>query len=240
MNIALLLRLLTAHLIADFALQPNWLNAGKQRNAHGRPLWLVTHSAVQAVMAWLLSGMWTCWMIPLVIFVTHLAIDYIKTHFTTSGVVPFIIDQLAHIAVIVALWLGVQGSASQVYAWLAPHLANTSLWAIIIAYVIVLKPTSILVMLFTHRWSDAIKNESTSLPDAGKWIGYLERVLIVTFILVGHWEGVGFLLAAKSIFRYGSLSKAKEIKTTEYVLVGTFASFTIAILVGIAASMLIR
>lgn len=40
-------------------------------------------------------------------------------------------------------------------------------------------------------------------------------------------------LAAKSIFRFGELSKSKEIKTTEYVLIGTLASFTIAILTGL-------
>jgi len=63
-------------------------------------------------------------------------------------------------------------------------------------------------------------------------------VLIVTFIMLGHWEGVGFLLAAKSIFRYGSLNKARDIKATEYVLVGTLTSFTIAILIGVAATAL--
>ncbi len=46
-------------------------------------------------------------------------------------------------------------------------------------------------------------------------------------------EAVGFLLAAKSIFRFGELNKAKEIKVTEYVLIGTFASFTIAVVIGI-------
>lgn len=51
---------------------------------------------------------------------------------------------------------------------------------------------------------------------------------------MGSYEGVGFLLAAKSVFRFGELNKAKEIQTTEYVLIGTFASFTIAILTGIA------
>lgn len=60
--------------------------------------------------------------------------------------------------------------------------------------------------------------------------------LILTFVLVGSFEGVGFLLAAKSVFRFGELNKAKEIRTTEYVLIGTFASFTIAILTGIALS----
>jgi hypothetical protein len=57
--------------------------------------------------------------------------------------------------------------------------------------------------------------------------------MILTFVLVGSFEGVGFLLAAKSVFRFGELNKAKEIRTTEYVLIGTFSSFTIAILTGI-------
>ena len=54
---------------------------------------------------------------------------------------------------------------------------------------------------------------------------YIERILILTFVLVGSFEGVGFLLAAKSVFRFGELNKAKEIQTTEYVLIGTFAMF---------------
>ena len=75
-----------------------------------------------------------------------------------------------------------------------------------------------------------------SLPNAGKWIGYIERVFILTFVFVGSFEEIGFLLPAKSVFRFGELSKAKEIRTTEYVLIGTLASFTIAILTGIVVS----
>ena len=47
------------------------------------------------------------------------------------------------------------------------------------------------------------------------------------------------LLAAKSVFRFGELNKAQDIKTTEYVLIGTLASFTVAILVGFATLLLI-
>ena len=57
-----------------------------------------------------------------------------------------------------------------------------------------------------------------------------------SFVLIGNIESVGFLLAAKSVFRFGELNKAKEIRTTEYVLIGTLASFTIAILTGLAVS----
>lgn len=53
-----------------------------------------------------------------------------------------------------------------------------------------------------------------SLPNAGQWIGYIERIMILTFVLVGSFEGVGFLLAAKSVFRFGELNKAKENRTT--------------------------
>ena len=97
-----------------------------------------------------------------------------------------------------------------------------------------LKPSSILLGLFLKQWTPPSFN-SQSLPKAGQRIGYIERILILTFVHVGSFDGVGFLLAAKSVFRFGELNKAKEIQTTEYVLIGTFASFTIAILIGIAS-----
>ena len=77
------------------------------------------------------------------------------------------------------------------------------------------------------------------MPRAGEWIGYIERVLILTFVITGNIEAVGFLLAAKSVFRFGDLNKAKEIKITEYVLLGTLASFTIALLVAFALGSII-
>ena len=44
--------------------------------------------------------------------------------------------------------------------------------------------------------------EQESLQNAGEWIGMLERTLVLLFIVIGHWEAVGFLLAAKSVFRF--------------------------------------
>ena len=93
--------------------------------------------------------------------------------------------------------------------------ASPKWWAILTVYLLILKPTSLLLALFTRQWRELGMN-STSLQNAGQWIGYLERCLILTFILVGFNEAIGFLLAAKSIFRFGELSKGQEIKTTEY------------------------
>ena len=81
--------------------------------------------------------------------------------------------------------------------------------------------------------TDAQPEESLKgLPNAGKWIGYLERILILTFIYTNNIEGIGFLLAAKSVFRFGELNRSRDIRVTEYVLIGTFVSFTIAVVIG--------
>ena len=73
------------------------------------------------------------------------------------------------------------------------------------------------------------KNDG-ELPNAGKLIGIVERLLSFAFILLGQYEAVGFIMAAKSLLRFAEGDKAKS----EYVLIGTLLSFSIAIFVGIA------
>ena len=107
-----------------------------------------------------------------------------------------------------------------------------NIWMIVVAYAMMLRPSGILMSLLLRRWQLSSFTNS-SLPEAGKWIGYLERILILTFVITDNMEGVGFLLAAKSVFRFGDLNKAKDIKTTEYVMLGTMTSFAIAIIVGL-------
>ncbi len=44
-------------------------------------------------------------------------------------------------------------------------------------------------------------------------------------------EGIGFLVAAKSILRFDDIHRDHQRKTTEYVIIGTFLSFGWAMLV---------
>lgn len=78
-----------------------------------------------------------------------------------------------------------------------------------------------------------ITKDNESLKDAGKYIGILERLLVFAFIILDHWEAVGFLITAKSVFRFGDISNSKERQLTEYILIGTLLSFGIAILIGL-------
>ena len=76
------------------------------------------------------------------------------------------------------------------------------------------------------------KNQDIGLVSAGSWIGYIERCLAISFIFMGHFAGIGFLVATKTIFRFGDLTKNKDMKLTEYMMLGTLLSYAIALLVG--------
>lgn len=78
----------------------------------------------------------------------------------------------------------------------------------------------------------SITNTTEELTNAGKLIGILERILVLTFMLLNQFEAIGFLLAAKSILRYND----SDIIKTEYVLIGTMSSYIIAIFFGIIIS----
>ncbi len=229
---AILLRLLFAHVLSDFFFQSDKICDGKQGKTKKKYIYQLLHSFIHASMAYLFVADWSNRIVPLVIFISHIMMDYIKVEYMKKNTTSFFIDQLVHIAIIVVLWLSLfdhEGNFCQ--ELFRTEWDSLSIWAVVIAYLLVLKPTSVFLSLFIKKWSPSATAEK-SLPNAGKWIGYFERILILTFILTGNAEGIGFLLAAKSIFRFGELSKAQEIKTTEYVLIGTFASFTIAILIG--------
>ena len=79
-----------------------------------------------------------------------------------------------------------------------------------------------------------------SLPLAGQSIGMIERVLLLSFILLDQFAGLGFLLAAKSVFRFGDLSASKDKKLTEYVMLGTLLSVSVTLFVGLSVNSLIR
>lgn len=229
---SILLRLLLAHIIADFFLQTKWMVEGKENGGKRSILMLTLHSIIHSLMAYLIVGEWSLWYIAIVIFVTHFIIDWCKIMFRGKSVSAFLIDQLSHVAVLLVLWMTIlPGSISDIFKEGTDILPDNILM-IVVAYAMILHPSAILMSLLLKRWQ-LLSFSNSSLPEAGKWIGYLERILILTFVITDNMEGVGFLLAAKSVFRFGDLNKAKDIKTTEYVMLGTMTSFAIAIIVGL-------
>ena len=113
---------------------------------------------------------------------------------------------------------------------------NILLWVlqVLLALVFVSVVTGILIEVLLGSWSRELPDgREESLISAGRYIGYLERLMVFVFIITEHWEAVGFLLAAKSVFRFGDLKEARSRKLTEYILIGTLLSFGIAIATGL-------
>jgi len=75
--------------------------------------------------------------------------------------------------------------------------------------------------------------EAGGLERAGATVGCLERALTLTFVLVGQYEAIALILAAKSVARFQELKKREF---AEYYLIGTLSSMLFAMLVGIIAS----
>jgi hypothetical protein len=98
MAINLLLRLVIAHLLTDFVFQPDkWVDDRKKRKI--KSVSLIWHVCLTTMVAYALSGLYTTWWIPLVIFITHYIIDLIKAYLP-ANIYTFLADQLIHILVI--------------------------------------------------------------------------------------------------------------------------------------------
>jgi hypothetical protein len=109
---------------------------------------------------------------------------------------------------------------------------------VVIAYFLCLWPSGAIVRYFLGRIfskDDLERIQKGGIANAGTYIGFLERILIVTFIFVDQYVAIGFLVTAKSIFRFESLT----VENTEYFLIGTFLSFALGLFIGIVSVYLI-
>ncbi len=230
--ISILIRLLISHFLGDFLLQPKkWV---KHKNKHKiTSKYLYLHVLIHGVLAYVLVGQWTNFILPIIVMVLHYLIDLLKIY-QKKNVKWFLIDQLLHILSLGFLWMFFYSQQEVVFNQTLLIASSLKFWLIILGYVFILNPTVIIIYYLTKKWQNELgKADDKSLKNAGKWIGILERVLILTFILANQFSAVGFLLAAKSIFRFGDLTQNKSRKLTEYVLIGTLLSFAIAISIGL-------
>ena len=225
---------LLAHLVSDFYLQTETSCKSKADNAF-KSRHLYIHSAITFACAWLLSMSWGYWWMALMIAVLHFVIDGLKS-ICKNIKGAFFFDQLLHLAVIVAAVV-IYNNVCEVAlpAWLPE--TKVLLW--IVAFVFCLRPANFFIQnIFREAKISVPTNgeENQSLPNAGHVIGNVERMLTLVFVMLGQYEAIGFLLAAKSLLRFRETDTVKS----EYVLVGTLLSFGFAILVGVAVKLLIE
>lgn len=225
-SIIWLAKLVLAHLLTDFIFQPTkWVVS--RNTKHFLSSHLYWHGIVTAFVALLLLGI-NYWLVVFIVSVTHTLIDGWKSYRVDTAKY-FLIDQALHLLVILACWyFTFQQNIHLKNAW---NIINTkNAWIIATAFVFVSQPAAILIGQITKRWRVQIQ-DGDSLGNAGKWIGVIERIIILTLVLHHQYASVGLLLTAKSLLRFNEPNR-QEVKT-EYLLIGTLISFGLAALTGI-------
>ncbi|MDH5399764.1 MAG: DUF3307 domain-containing protein [Cyclobacteriaceae bacterium] len=235
--ILLSIKLVFAHLLGDFVLQPTaWIKHKEMHRHRSRFLHyhIVIHGLILIVVLQFENSYWLGWLI---ITFTHWIIDYLKTRYKDAldSKVLFFTDQLAHLLVIAFVVYIYEPYTISFEALYTPRV-----FLILTALIMLTGVSSVLMKVIINRWDLNEDNEEDSLPNAGKYIGMLERLFIFGFIAINYWQGIGFLLAAKSVFRFGDMSRSKDRKLTEYILIGTLLSFGMAMLIGLGYENLIK
>lgn len=227
--------LLTAHLIADFPAQTDWMIRNKKN-----PLILLAHTAIVGVVSVLMLGTAPLFLLA-VLLSTHLLMDAAKVYLMDDSAWSFAIDQIVHLCVILML------------AGFFPHVLENSIWpdvlkpeelwvtvngmVLISAIIAAIPAGGMFIQKAMRPFTSQIDTADQGLKDGGKYIGYLERGLILLLVISGNPEGVGFLIAAKSILRFGEIKDAQNRRMSEYIIIGTFMSFGWALAVGFLTAM---
>lgn len=227
----LLIKLLLAHFLGDFVFQPKpWVEERfrKKWRAPRFYLHLLVHGLLILLLFWDLS----IWRLVLAVVGVHGSIDLLKAYRVKKKTEEkwFFLDQFLHILSLVLLWAWWEGHLQ----WPLIEELPARIWLYVLALVFLTRVSDLIIQKVMARWTDQLKDPSEdSLQRAGQYIGMLERLFVFTFIIFGNWQAIGFLIAAKSVFRFGNLQDARDRKLTEYILIGTLLSFGLATLAGL-------
>ena len=237
MNLSQLLLLqLTAHFIADFIFQSATWSEKKKLKPFTK--YHLAHAILVFVVSYLLSFDWYFVFASLLIAISHLLIDTLKTYiglkYSHKSNVFFFVDQLLHMLILVAVSVFYLNNCD-IKPMFGIHF-DTKILAVIAAFVFCGKPANIYIKMIFNISGITIPAEDKTgekdLQNAGKVIGVMERYMTLALILSSQFAAVGLIIAAKSILRFNAPQK------NEYILVGTLLSFGFALLTGILINLL--
>jgi hypothetical protein len=238
----LFLAIYLAHLLTDFVFQTHRIVTEKRRGhwrgylVHGLTHYLAILAIVGLADPARLSSLW----FQLIVFslsVVHLLVDWTKLFLTEPGRIPdntliFSADQAAHLmTVAVAAFLVVRPPVQTIVLRLTEiRLYQDKILLVLVIYVLVIFGGGYFIRgLIGPLWKEDFLHTPRQRDDvvnAGLYIGWLERFLVLTALFLQSPATVGLILAAKSIARFPEL---KSVRFAEYFLIGTLLSISLAI-----------
>ena len=148
-TVIILVKLLCAHLISDFILQTDSINKGKRETGIKGLGYQLLHCITHAGIAYLLVADWSCWLIPIIIFISHFIIDLVKCRCCKDSLSTFLADQFLHIAIIGVLWFSLYGEGIELSPFYT--LYSAKVWLAVMAYMLMLRPSSVLLGMFLKQ-----------------------------------------------------------------------------------------
>ncbi len=257
MTLEIPLALLSAHLLADLALQTRGTVEAKRGKGRSRCRGFLCHGLAHAACcAVLLYGHWTgpALIAAAAVTAAHLAIDFLKSGLEKRKVLRwnslglFLIDQALHLAVILAACRLLVPSSLPSWRMLTAGSFRPKAKARLLGVLAVLAAGTWGVgrgigLYFLQRESTRREGEAAAadapgaperrpgVPEGGFTIGVLERMIIILALLLRQEGLIGFLLAVKSIARF---RKFDDDCFIEYFIIGSSLSLLAAILAGLS------
>ncbi len=247
-----LIRLILAHLVVDFIIQPKTLSENKK--------WFSKLILFHIITGYIITGLLTgWWLLGIIIACLHFLIEGVnlfalsKINNNISSIADndinnsnelnknhrtleiFICKQLLHLIILSLCWAFQFSIYPQLQKAFFLPIINYSYSLILLSYIIVIGPLGWFIKLLLSTMS--LDSNSDSNEKGGKIIGVFERIIILTLVLIGEYEAIGFLITGKSIIRFVD-GRNGNLKS-EYVLVGTMSSYALSILIGVIVKWLL-
>lgn len=236
---------LLGHILGDFYVQTNKMAEKKEKSV----TWVLIHclyywATMFFICMPIMSGKMALAATLAAIF--HLIIDLAKFKYllliTKGGKRTqtmernvFIIDQILHFVCIVGVSYWLVTDNVTVNEWMVIRnffstvgVSQTVVLTWILALLMIHKPANIVIrkLLAVYK-PEGKEGENKSNYNAGRFIGTIERIIMLIFLSIGQYSAIGLVLTAKSIARYDKI--AHEPEFAEYYLLGTLLSTVIVV-----------
>jgi hypothetical protein len=245
-----------AHLLSDFVFQTHSLVDQKK---NWKPAAYFRHGVIHYLSAILIIGFFVrgsivslrTHFVILGLISVHLLIDLSKIALTKKNLIndgsgAYVFDQVVHLVTIVfsAWWISPAVTWSELVSLGDKTRAiQNRLLVVPVVYVAVVFGGGYLIRFLTKSLMEGVKTKGKSegeseeqLQNAGLYIGWLERFLVLSALLLQSPATVGLILTAKSIARYPEFETERF---AEYFLIGTLLSISMALLAGVLLSKLL-
>lgn len=243
---------LLAHVLGDFYLQTDKVAEKKDKSIS----WVLFHSLCYCgvvvlfclpIMSWeILLGVTFAGISHGIIDVTkYFYLSFKKKKKEMTKVLErnvFFADQLLHSIILIGIsyWL----TRNNVTMMVSERLLNFFniigvtehqfiYWTL--ALLLVHKPANLIItkLLMIYK-PETTKEDRKREKNAGRFIGTVERIIMLIFLYINQYSAIGLVLTAKSIARYDRITKEKDF--AEYYLLGTLLSTLLVIIVSLIIS----